>query len=80
MVNLTTIKSKILWLDMPIDFYLRQSERYDVRIMWELYNPEFFYEKYHFIMAGKKQDLKDYYSYLRKNHIRVYVEEEHDFD
>lgn len=80
MVNLVTIKSKIIWLDKSIAFYIRQSERFDVRVMWELYNPEFFYDKYSLILAGNKEDLQEYYSYLKDNYIRVIVEQEQIFD
>lgn len=72
MRSVATIKAKTILLDLPLSNYLNQFQRFDLKLIWKEYDYTFLYDKYKVILSGKKEDIEDFYSFLKMNNIHVY--------
>ena len=72
MRSVATIKAKTILLDLPLSNYLNQFQRFDLKLIWKEYDYTFLYDKYKVILSGKKEDIEDFYSFLKTNNIHVY--------
>lgn len=71
MKSFVKISAFDLRLKWPLYNYIRDYSDYDLNVLWYDYNFGAFYEKYTMIIQGDKDDIKNFYSYLRLNHIKV---------